>query len=162
MQTWITTDTHFYHEKMVELCGRPENFHKLIILHWWRMIAQDDLVIHLGDVSFEGDTVVAGLPGRKVLVKGNHDKQSYSWYMDHGFDFCCESFSMFTGGLNIIFTHKPLIFHEYDVNIHGHLHNGAKVESVCKHYPLALEYTDYKPVLLSDILPKIRKEIEHD
>jgi Predicted phosphoesterase or phosphohydrolase len=123
------------------------------------MVAEDDLVIHLGDVSWKSDLVIGRLPGRKVLVKGNHDKQSYSWYMSHGFDFACEQLTMLFGGLNIIFTHKPLIFHEYDVNIHGHLHNVATVDSVCKHYLIALEYTGYKPVLLSNMIPKLRKEV---
>ncbi len=124
------------------------------------MVADDDLVIHLGDVSFGGDMVVSALPGRKVLVRGNHDKHSYMWYMRHGFDFCCESFGMNIGGLRLIFTHAPLIFHEYNVNIHGHLHNVAKVDLVCKHYPVALEYTEYKPLLLSDILPKLVKLVK--
>jgi calcineurin-like phosphoesterase family protein len=156
MKTWITTDTHFYHDNMVKLCGRPQDFHEIIVCNWKSMVSDDDLVIHLGDVSFAKDTVVSALPGRKVLVKGNHDKQSYSWYMQHGFDFCCESFVMYTGGLDIVFTHKPLVFHDHDVNIHGHLHGLARVDSVCRHYPVALECTDYKPLLLSDILPKLR------
>ena len=55
-------------------------------------------------------------------------------------------------GTNIIFSHKPLIFHDHDINIHGHLHNLAKLKSCCNAYPLALEVTGYTPVLLMDIL----------
>ena len=157
MKTWLISDTHFYHDKMVVLCNRPLDFHQKIITNWNQMISTDDLVIHLGDITWTKDTVVETLPGRKILIKGNHDKQSYSWYMRNGFSFACESFSLFTGGLNVIFSHKPLIFHEYDINIHGHLHNAATIDSVCKHYCVALENTDYKPILLSDLLPKISK-----
>ena len=80
--------------------------------------------------------------------------------MRNGFDFACESFSLYTGGLSIIFTHKPLLSHEHDVNIHGHLHRGEHHEEEfgdikSKHYLLSLENTGYKPVLPSDLLPKL-------
>lgn len=30
MKIWLTTDTHFNHKKMIEYCGRPENFEEII------------------------------------------------------------------------------------------------------------------------------------
>ena len=162
MKTWIISDTHFYHDNMVKLCGRPDDFTEQIWENLIYTVKHDDLLIHLGDVTWDKNVPINSLPGRKVLVKGNHDKHSYSWYMNNGFDFCCEQFSMFIGGMNIVFTHKPLIFHEFDINIHGHLHNRAKVESVCKHYCVALEETGYKPLLLSDLLPKLQKEVKDE
>lgn len=61
------------------------------------------------------------LPGRKTLVRGNHDKHSNSWYMNNGFDFSCDAMLF----RNIWFTHKPADFlpDGAELNIHGHLHN---------------------------------------
>lgn len=159
VNTWIITDTHFHHENLVNICNRPVDFTEQIIKNWQFMIKEEDLVIHLGDITWNDDLVIDKLHGRKILVKGNHDKKSNSFYMAHGFQFSCESFSMYIGGMDIIFSHKPFIFHEHDINIHGHLHSLAQVKSICLHYPLALEATDYKPILLGDILPVLAKQV---
>ena len=31
MALWLITDTHFGHNNMVHLCGRPQNFTRLIM-----------------------------------------------------------------------------------------------------------------------------------
>lgn len=145
---------------MTKLCGRPDDFTERIVDNCKAMIKPEDILIHLGDVTWTGMDELQQIPAsRKILVKGNHDKRSYSWYMSHGFDFACEQFIWKTGGLNIVFSHKPLIFHEYDVNIHGHLHDLSTSDSGDYHYALAMEH-EYKPIKLSDILPRIRKEVE--
>ena len=41
------------------------------------------------------------LPGRKVLVMGNHDKKSARWYSEHGFDFVCNMFVLKYGGFDM-------------------------------------------------------------
>ena len=158
MKFWLISDTHFEHDRMIELCNRPENFTELIVENWNSMIAPEDTVIHLGDVSWVADTYMDRLNGKKILVRGNHDGKSVAWYMEHGFDFVCKTFTMKFGGLDIIFSHKPLIFHEHDICIHGHLHNCAKVTSVCPHYLVALEDTDYKPILLNDLVVQLKAE----
>ena len=78
-RTWLHGDTHFDHDRMCEYCGRPENFNELIIQHWKKMIAPDDLVYHIGDVYFGRRSkffdCIKDLPGAKVLIKGNHDRE---------------------------------------------------------------------------------------
>ncbi len=152
MKIWVITDTHFGHTKMIDYCSRPKDFGEKIIKNWNKLVSRNDLVIHLGDVTWTDDTHMDELKGKKILVRGNHDGNTITWYMQHGFDFVCESFVLDYGGTNIIFSHKPLIFHDHDINIHGHLHNLAKLKSCCNAYPLALEVTGYTPVLLMDIL----------
>ena len=46
---------------------------------------------------------------RKILVRGNHDNKSYSWYYDHGWDFVCETMRMRFRGKEIVFSHMPII-----------------------------------------------------
>lgn len=150
---WITTDTHFGHENMVQLCGRPEDFTERIISDWKRKVKPEDWVIHLGDVSWPAYyDKLAELPGHKILVRGNHDVKSYTWYQKHGFDVVCENFTMKLEGMTVIFSHEPLVFHGADINIHGHLHAQAAFNSVCPAYSLALEEFGYRVIPLEEIL----------
>ena len=56
MKYWITSDTHFGHDKLIDIAGRPENFEELIFKrHHIQDIKEEDVVIHLGDVSFYDD-----------------------------------------------------------------------------------------------------------
>jgi len=78
MKTYIITDTHFNHKKLIEY-GRPDNFDDLL----WKELGKlpsNCLLIHLGDVCIGNDLEVHErlrlLPFIKILVKGNHDKKS--------------------------------------------------------------------------------------
>lgn len=174
MKTWLITDTHFNHTNMVQLCGRPENFNDVIIKHWKHLVADDDLVIHLGDVIFsragELTGIMAQLPGKKVLTLGNHDNRKPEWYMNRGFHFAADRFDY----KKIAFSHIPLtreglgkdlsylsdVPHHRGVslNIHGHFHNTDhrdwEYEVGDHNRLLVLENEDYKPVLLEEFLSR--------
>lgn len=165
MKYWLTTDTHFGHKQMIDYCGRPDDFDKIIRRHLIEMVKPDDLLIHLGDVCIgndrENNAFFRELGCRTVLVKGNHDGKSHTWYMDNGWTLCADRFDMEYGGKRIAFTHIPVGWDGYfDLNIHGHFHNAnhRRYEEDLKktlngyHKLLALEYTDYKPVLLDKFL----------
>ena len=159
-KVWLITDTHFNHARMLELCGRPENFTQLILENWRKTVAPDDLVFHLGDVIFNRSSelkpMMESLPGKKILVKGNHDMQRSHWYMNRGFAFVCYGME-FRG---VYFTHKPAkeLPEGCKVNIHGHLHNtphrDAEYEARPWHRLLALENENYTPVLLEEFLSR--------
>jgi len=171
---WLITDTHFEHRAMIEFCGRPTDFTRRIVRAWQRDIKPDDLVIHLGDIGNAGrtprpevtvqpDINIAELPGRKVLVRGNHDKASYSWYLSHGWHCVCESMSIQAYGKRLLFSHKPQPFrNDWDLNIHGHFHNcdfrkhEPQLAAILtpQHLLYALEYDGYAPQLLRTFLHK--------
>ena len=137
MRIWIIADTHFYHENIKRYQGRPDDFNEQIIRNWCKLVAYDDVVIHLGDVIFGLDkekrlpSLIASLPGKKILCRGNHDPKPAEWYMEHGFDFACDYFVY----QDIAFSHAPLTplppqtlvsdGRLVNVNIHGHFHKGA-------------------------------------
>ncbi len=134
MQIWIITDTHFYHENMKKYQGRPDNFTEQIIKNWNRLVQHDDLVIHLGDVIFGLNkeqalpSIMATLPGKKILCRGSHDPKPALWYMERGFVFVCDYFVY----KDIAFSHAPLTplppqalvdkQRSVNWNIHGHFH----------------------------------------
>jgi calcineurin-like phosphoesterase family protein len=162
MKNWLITDTHFNHEKIKALAGRPDNYQDLIIKNWCAVVATEDIVIHLGDVIFsrqsELSEIIMKLPGRKILVRGNHDHEKNHWYIERGFDFVCDSFTW----RDILFTHIPVKIPDgIRLNVHGHFHNDdhrSQEESIQviydeeKHRLLAIEKTNYKPVLLDDVI----------
>ena len=159
VRRWIISDTHWGHSSptFVAHTRRPKNVDEISIKACKRLIGPDDLVIHVGDVCFnffDLAGLMAGMPGRWVLVRGNHDSRSLSWYMNHGFAFACEALEL--GG--VYFTHKPSEFLPKGcvVNVHGHLHNRVPTDykkySHCKLF--ALEHSKYEPMLLDKFLRK--------
>ena len=87
MKIWLTTDTHFNHANMVKYCGRPVDFDSKIWMGFMSKIGAEDCLIHLGDFTMgHYDENMAHLtaivPGKKVLIIGNHDRKSAKWYME--------------------------------------------------------------------------------
>lgn len=161
MNYWVTTDTHFGHAELIKLKTRPAKVDDLIMRNHWK-IPPGDILIHLGDICWGNDAewhaLFREIPVRKWLVKGNHDKKTASWYLDHGWDFVCESFTMEYFGRDILFSHIPQYkTGYYDLNIHGHLHAGKHHHEYSdfmheKNILLALENNNYRPYKLKTIL----------
>lgn len=162
MKYWIVSDTHFSHEMLVKAGLRPENADELMKKHWHNQVQPDDIVIHLGDVAWPRaweEDVINSLPGKKVLVMGNHDKKSAQWYLEHGFTFVCNHFVLKYGGFDLVFTHKPWINHPFDVNVHGHYHNNFNREIYKEHpelYCVSMEVLNYQPLSMSRLLKDIQ------
>jgi len=130
MKIFVISDTHWNHENIKVFENRPDNYHALIEKNWNRLVAPEDLVIHLGDVIFsrasELKDILGRLNGKKVLALGNHDHKSPNWYMDNGFEFA-SSYLIYG---RIAFSHCPLTplpkqanfswEKEVELNIHGH------------------------------------------
>jgi len=128
MKYWVGSDYHFGHkDKMMELCGRPQDYQSKILSNL-KTIPDDDCLIYLGDYCFGNDSlwhwkVTGNFKFKKIFVRGNHDPKSYSWYMDHGWDFSCDTLTLRIYGKMIIFSHRPIEVSAGTVNIHGHIHN---------------------------------------
>jgi calcineurin-like phosphoesterase family protein len=161
MKIYLTTDTHFGHHKMMEYCNRPEGFEEIILNNLSKI--KPDVLIHLGDFSLCGkdeywnQRFMDIVKCKKWLIRGNHDKKTNQWYLEHGWDMVCEQFRDNYFGKIIMFSHKPVVWDgDYDINIHGHMHNSDHRQSepqlslIKNGYQklLAIENIDYKPVNL--------------
>jgi calcineurin-like phosphoesterase family protein len=149
---------------MIAYCGRPEDYNERL----WnslKIINDDDILIHTGDICIGKDSYVHNklqeFKFRKILVKGNHDRKTNTWYLNNGWDFVCEEFKDTLFGKNILFSHKPRPWDgEYDINIHGHFHNSdyrrndPELFKIVNGYHklFALEYNDYKPIKLDKFI----------
>lgn len=171
MKTFLISDTHLNHANIATYCDRPPNFTDMIIKRWNERVSWNDTVIHLGDVAIGPKQLVEDqirrLAGRKILVRGNHDRNSSnSWWMDHGFDFSCDGLRF----QNCWLTHEPDTSRAggCDLNIHGHLHNiwhgfapnagDEKDAAEQKHLRnpwqrlFAIEYTNFYPIEFQEFI----------
>lgn len=161
MKAYVISDTHFNHSQIVDYCQRPED-HELRLWQGIEKISSQDCLIHLGDVCIGEDQMVHSyikdLRCRKVLIMGNHDSKSWSWYMEHGWDFVCDSFKLKYAGKKICFSHMPQPWDgDWEINVHGHLHNLGHRDKEFKelkqwHRLYAPELMNYQPIELSKFI----------
>lgn len=128
MNFYLTSDSHFGHENMVNWSLRPVDFNERL----WKMfdqIPEDSILIHCGDITMGSDATthmkLQTYKFKKWLVRGNHDKHSISWYVKNGWDFVADEIVIDMFGNKFLFTHVPQPKREgISKNIHGHLHGG--------------------------------------
>lgn len=171
MKMYLITDTHFNHKKVIEYCGRPENYEQLLFSSM-NNVPEDSVLIHLGDVCIGKDNemhekYIKPLKCKKWLIRGNHDRKSDSWYYERGWDMVCDQLMLKRFGKRVLFSHMPqprlavpsinpsvMGIPLFDINIHGHFHNTShrSVEPELQriyskeHKLLAVEYTKYQVV----------------
>jgi len=169
-KSWLITDLHLEHKKIIELCNRPVNYEDRIQRHWKRLVLPEVTVYCLGDIGIGNDErfheIIRSLPGKKILTKGNHDRKSDSWYESHGWDLCCEALRLDRFGKKILLSHKPALHVcGIDMNIHGHQHNMWNKELYSPdgiRFILALEHVNYEPVLLQAFITKCEKYLKNE
>lgn len=129
---------------------------KIIYKNWKHYIAEQDIVYCLGDVIFYNypklKDILDNLPGRKILLQGNHDRKSRLWYINNGFSYCCDAIVLD----NLILSHKPIqnFPMEIDYNIHAHLHTNKIVEdwwNPTTHFLYSPEEQNWMPLKLDSI-----------
>lgn len=81
MNVFFTADLHLGHDNIRRHCRRPfatvEDMDEAIIANWNAAVASEDLVYIVGDFAWRNHGHhLARLKGKKVLIKGNHDKMS--------------------------------------------------------------------------------------
>lgn len=86
--TWLIADCHFGHEGIIRMCGRPfvdsagqpdvRLMTQTMADSWRKVVKPSDEIIVLGDFAHRMPVdqlrkLFASLPGRKHLIRGNHD-----------------------------------------------------------------------------------------
>lgn len=171
---FVISDTHFDHANIVQFCSRPTDHNERMFDNWNRTVEPDDIVLHLGDVLFRPNSNaylhrIRSLNGKRYMIRGNHDHKKDAYYEDLGFtvlplrdpsdknamqgDVLIADFE----GKRVAFSHVPCFLYEnWDVNIHGHIHNGGyptHVKAMEKdHRNVSVEVLGYYPALLTDVM----------
>lgn len=172
---YVIADNHFNHWNINRYCSRGfkdlKDMNSTMIKRWNKIVRPEDLVIHLGDLVFtkgsseEIKKVINSLNGRKILIKGNHDRKSYSYYLTNGIDFVCERMIWEFNKKKVLFIHSP---HEITYNdyrtckyiIHGHSHNKGLFihkRKQCRIVNVSVENINYTPMSLITLLNKLQQ-----
>lgn len=167
---FFIADPHFGHEKIIQICNRPfenlEEMHNKMITKWNNKITDEDTVYILGDLSFKMNKqdiikILRQLKGKKVLIKGNHDKYAGQRDFDECFEKVCDYLQISEDKQQIILSHYPIIDYAgmyYGAKmIYGHIHN--KYIPHKDMYCVSVECINYEPVTLEEV-EKIYKEKE--
>jgi calcineurin-like phosphoesterase family protein len=176
MFDFVISDTHFWHNNIVKFCFRPgyhENdpslHNKIMADNWNNVVGYGDTILHLGDVAFfskEGKTnefgldrldqqdFFLGLPGKKTLMLGNHDREGREFYESCGFT-VIDDFKYTRQDWEFVFTHFPIRTEDLgddQINIHGHIHNNAIDGLTKRHKNVSAEVMSLSPQLLDEIM----------
>lgn len=127
-QVWIMTDWHLLKYNKETKAVTPNPHINAILTSTNDMIKPEDLLIYLGDIC-DGEVedkarierYLDGIPGRKILVRGNNDLFPDLWYLQHGFKIVTPKFIW----NNILFSHRPQD-NANKINVHGHIHGSCK------------------------------------
>lgn len=161
-KNFFIADMHFGHEKIIKMCNRPfENVQDMkdqLIKKWNNKVNDDDIVYILGDFSFkcskeETIEILNQLKGKKVLLKGNHDKYVGQKDFDNCFEKICDILQVNEDKLQIILCHYPIIDYPgmyYGAKmIYGHIHN--KYIPHRDMYCASVECINYEPVTWDEL-----------
>jgi putative phosphoesterase len=174
------SDTHFLHDNILKFTYendkllRPEfasleDMNNKIRASWNNTVRDTDMVVHVGDFIWtKGNSermkeLIKTLNGRIILVRGNHDKKSYSWYMSNGIQFVCDRFSWDFNGKRVLFVHNPdhvdsSEYSRYDIIFHGHVHRNRPFLSRVGNtfvVNLSVEQIKYRPIALIPLMNRI-------
>ena len=173
---FFTSDTHFFHKKIIEFCKRPyedlEEMHEQLILNWNNTVPKDGVVFYLGDFAFGTSTnwkpIIERLNGTIYFILGNHDLQNL-----RNLNHLENENSTCLGHMNYIkinedsqiiaLTHYPLLtYPQHMWNFHGHLHSSTfhqPVQLSTTQYDVGVDNNNYTPISYSKIKEIINNKI---
>ncbi len=157
--TWLISDTHFFHANIGQYCSRPDGWQELTIENWNRFIQPGEIVFHLGDLALgkkeDTEVLVPLLHGKLYLMRGNHDRRGKAFYQRLGITLVADPYPVvLSSGQRLVFSHRPMTPLPPGVfNLHGHIHNKPSPDVGPRHINLSIEVRQYRPWRLGDILP---------
>lgn len=179
---WATSDWHLGHASIRKHSpSRPWNHECVILENYWKDVCPTDIVYFLGDMVLRwGDegrcwwNQIRLLPGRKILVRGNHDKGSNQKLQDlGGFEAVHPEFLRLELESDrwFLLSHVPMVQTTFDnrysglrarlreefdsnpayqYNVHGHTHEYNTGDPQCRN--VSIENTDFRPRPLHMVL----------
>lgn len=163
---FITSDTHFFHDKDFIWGTRGFNsvdeMNEVIVEKWNSIVKPEDFIYHLGDVGLGSDVqkiieIIKRLNGHIYLAYGNHDTGArlYSYAEARLFDDIQMGYRFPLGKKMLWLSHFPMnVANEppvLDYSVHGHLHQSYAQENSPFHYNVVVDAHDCTPVPLEEI-----------
>lgn len=163
---YFTSDLHLGHRGIITMRNRPfadvEEMNQTLIANFNAVVHKDDTVYILGDLAHhmqveDVNKIIEKLNGRKILIKGNHDKQYDAKLFEEIRDFKTVSLN----GQSFSLMHYPMLSwpksHHGSYMLHGHIHADEsynlqnRVEGILR-YDVGVDANQYCPVSVNQIL----------
>ena len=156
-RTWIWSDLHLHHKNIIRYCNRPfqsvEAMNEALLAAWKETVGEADTIICGGDIALAGALKrerlarVRAMPGRKLLVRGNHDFGKNGRPADTGSDATWMAL-VITGNPTLLVTHIAMNeVPDGTVNLYGHVHNNEPLREG-PYVNICVEHTQYRPLPL--------------
>ncbi len=175
---YFTSDLHFGHEQVLELCCRPfqdiQEMNRGLVEKYNVVVQPEDTVYILGDVAHrmplsEVQKLLAGMNGHKILLSGNHDLaydfatpyQTEDGQMVHIFEEISELKTIRVENHTLVMMHYPMLSwldsRRGSIMLHGHIHAAARYnrenqEKGLRRFDVGVDANDYAPVSLAEVL----------
>ncbi len=168
---YFTSDTHFGHERVLQLTGRPwptiQQMNAAIIDSINDRVGASDELYILGDYSFKMTAQDAYELRKKIackkvhLVPGNHDKDWSQPAVAGAFIIEPQIATLKVDGLKIILSHFPLAdwpsMSHRSWHLHGHIHSKGSAYNLFNRkqgllrYDVGVDANAYAPVSLDEL-----------
>lgn len=163
-QVFLISDTHFFHERVLQFepTARPfatvEEMNETLVDNWNKTVSKRDTVWHLGDVCFghvRNLQIIRRLNGHKNLILGNHDN-----YGIHAYGALFNKIEAVKKYDSYLLSHIPIHpdqFYRFKGNVHGHLHsNLVKLKPSWdqpddRYVNVSCEHTGLAPISWEDV-----------
>lgn len=173
---FFTSDLHIGLEHIIKLdkshFTNIKEMEEIIIEKWNRKVSQDDKVYILGDLFYREvywkqygkptgcKEFLKKLKGKKVLVKGNHDRWITEEEFGDFFEKICDIDYIVVDGVKCCLFHYPLLDWEGRgkgvLNLFGHMHNNHendhKIAVARGAYNVGVAVNNYEPVTLEEVI----------
>lgn len=163
-----TSDWHLFHNNILNLADRPfsdiEEMHKKLIENYTRKVNSKDEVWFVGDMGMyhaeEIAKIIRNLPGRKYLIKGNHDIRNLECKnLRMCFAKIVNYAEIVDKGRHVILSHYP--FEEWNgfyrgwYHVHGHVHNKAyRLNQISNRFNASVDDCGFAPCTLDAFIQK--------
>jgi calcineurin-like phosphoesterase family protein len=156
MTNYFISDTHFNHTNIIKFANRPfgsaDEMNKHMITRWNARVQHNDTVFFLGDFGWgKTESFYHALNGHKILIEGNHDKNSLDlpWMAKHKY------YELSHNKLKLVLFHYPILswngaFHG-GYHLFGHVH-GQPMNIPGHAYDVGVECINYAPRTIEEIL----------
>lgn len=171
---WFYSDPHFGHASIIKYCDRPfrdvEEMEKVFIERYNDHVDQNDVVLWCGDCSYrlkELPEILSRMNGRKILIRGNHDKAA-GYMAKLGFDLVMDELVLHIGNRTCRVSHYPYAGAGHiggkkderyldrrpqrqkgEVLIHGHTHSKKRRDGTMIH--VGVDAWDYRPASFEEV-----------
>lgn len=170
MSDFISSDHHFHHFRIIELCKRPftslEEMHETLIERHNAVVRPNDNVFHLGDFSFrekhpdDAIRMLNRLNGKFHIVRGNHDEWLGSKSVNPKIVWVKDYHELRHNKQRFVLSHYPMLtwhgVHKGGCMLHGHCHgNVNQWNHNTRRLDVGVDSNDFRPWAIEDIAAKL-------